>query len=249
MSKPGFEIDGHAGMERPQADAGSDVPADSGAVFLGRLAHDLRGPLSPLQTAAYLLRRDDLGPQRRAELLDIIDRQSLRLGGMLQEVSDWMRARQGALVGHREALNVPMLIELACAQLAASGGSIDVPETLDEVEVMGDTQHLVQMFGTLLGYMQGRAGADGVRVIAALAGDLVEIVIERRAAVRASQHEPSLEHAFATLFSAPEPAPFDDGLGLRLLIARAIAGAHGGRLSADATASGCEQLRIELPVR
>lgn len=250
MRRPEMDTDEQARTERPPTASAEPevVPEDSGAVFLGRLAHDLRGPLSPLQTAAYLLRRDDLNPQRRTELLDIIDRQASRLGSMLQEVSDWMRARQGALVGRREPLNVSMLIEQACAQLAAAGGSIEVPETLDQVEVMGDTQHLVQMVGTLLGYMQGRAGDDGVRVIAALGGDRVEIFIERCTAVCASPHEPSLEQAFAMLFTAPEPAPFDDGLGLRLLIARAIAEVHGGRLSADTTASGCERLRIDLPV-
>ena len=33
--------------------------------WLDRLAHDLRGPLAPLQTASYLLQRDDLDETRR----------------------------------------------------------------------------------------------------------------------------------------------------------------------------------------
>ena len=36
--------------------------------WLDRLAHDLRGPLMPLQTAAYLLRSGHLEPERQQEL-------------------------------------------------------------------------------------------------------------------------------------------------------------------------------------
>ena len=88
--------------------AGGDT--DPSATLLDRLAHDLRGPLSPLQTAAYLLRRPDLEPERRDELLAIIDRQTTRLSSMVQEVSDWTRARQSRLVSRREAVVPAMLV-------------------------------------------------------------------------------------------------------------------------------------------
>src|SRR3546814_13244690 len=51
----------------------SDEPA-----WLDRLAHDLRGPLAPLQTASYLLQRDALDPARRTELRELLDRQTHR---------------------------------------------------------------------------------------------------------------------------------------------------------------------------
>ena len=214
-----------------------------GPAFLARLAHDLRGPLSPLQTAAYLLRREDIGAQRQRELLDIIDRQAMRMGSMLQEMSDWMRARKGSVGARREQVNVPMLIELGCAELAAAGGAIDIPEALDEVEVLGDTQHLVQMLGTLVAYVRSRAGVDAPIVGAALEDSGLVITIEAAATADAEGWEQSL----TTLFTAPEPAPFDEGLGLRLLIARAIAEAHGGSVTATARGPGHGLIVIKLP--
>lgn len=225
------------------APAPEPVSDDVGPAFLGRLAHDLRGPLSPLQTAAYLLRRADIGPQRQHELLDIIDRQATRMGSMLQEMSDWMRASKGSVGARREQINVPMLIELGCAELAAAGGTIAIPEALDEVEVLGDTQHLVQMLGTLVSYMQARAGTPSVR--AALDGSALVITIEADALSGADAN--GWRQSLETLFVAPEPAPFDEGLGLRLLIARAIAEAHGGSVTAIVPASGCGRLVIQLP--
>lgn len=223
-------------------------PDDPGLAFLGRLAHDLRGPLSPLQTAAYLLRRDDIGPQRQRELLDIIDRQSARLGNMLQEMSDWMRARKGNVGTRREPVNVSLLIELACAELAAAGGVVDVPPELDDIEVFGDTQHLVQMLATLVGYMRGRGGQAGVHVRALVSEGRLEVFIESHEGKGDPASGTPFAQSMETLFTTPEPAPFDEGLGLRLLIARAIVEAHSGEISASVTPSGDNRLAVHLPI-
>lgn len=223
-------------------------PDDPGLAFLGRLAHDLRGPLSPLQTAAYLLRREEIGPERRRELLDIIDRQSTRLGSMLQEMSDWMRVRKGSVGTRRGPVNVALLIELACAELVAAGGIVDLPAELDEAEVFGDTQHLVQMLATLVGYMQGRSGKVGVGVRASLGEGRLRVVIESQSADGNTAAWTSFADSMDTLFTAPEPAPFDEGLGLRLLIAGGIAEVHGGKISATAPAEGHIRLVIDLPL-
>lgn len=239
MNKQKAEIDRRGGP----GPAPEPVNDAVGPAFLGRLAHDLRGPLSPLQTAAYLLRREDIGAQRQRELLDIIDRQATRMGSMLQEMSDWMRASKGSVGARREQINVPMLIELGCAELAAAGGTIAIPEALDELEVLGDTQHLVQMLGTLVSYMQARAGTPSVR--AALEGGVMVIMIDADAMSDADAE--GWRQSLETLFVAPEPAPFDEGLGLRLLIARAIAEAHGGSVTATVPASGRGRIVVELP--
>ena len=239
MNKPKAEIDRRGRVEP----APEPVTDEIGSAYFGRLAHDLRGPLSPLQTAAYLLRREDVGPQRQRELLDIIDRQAARLGSMLQEMSDWMRASKGSVGARREPVSVPMLVELACAELAAAGGAVDIPEALDGVEVTGDFQHLVQMLATLVAYLRARAGMDGISVGAALQGGRLTITIEAAGPSGAASWEEA-----ATLFTAPEPAPFDEGLGLRLIIARAIAQAHGGGVTATVSGSGHAGIVIELPV-
>lgn len=229
------------GVDAPAHDTENPPAAALAPEFLDRLAHDLRGPLSPLQTAAYLLRRDDLGPDRRLELLDIIDRQTARLSSMVQEVSDWMRAQQSRLAGHREPFSVPMLVELGCAELASIGGNVDLPESLDEAMVDGDSQQLVQMFSTLVSYAQSRAGAASVDVAALRVGDRVCVTISQCG-------PPMSQELVAALFRAPQPTPFDEGLGMRLLIAQAIAQEHGGTVTACATSDTATEIRVELPL-
>jgi K+-sensing histidine kinase KdpD len=217
---------------------GSDE--DVSMSLLERLAHDLRGPLSPLQTAAYLLRRDEVDQDRRNELLEIIDRQTTRLSAMVQEVSDWTRARQSRLVEHRGPVEVSVLVELACAP-AGSAVQLELPESLDTALVDGDTQRLVQMLSTLVAFMQAKAGEGGVSVRASATEGATDIFI---AATNAAWDEGESE----SLFQRPQGAPFDHGLGMRLLLARAIAEAHGGTVMVDEPRSDGARLRARLPL-
>ncbi|MGQ4659266.1 histidine kinase dimerization/phospho-acceptor domain-containing protein [Lysobacter sp. F6437] len=213
--------------------------ADPTAILLDRLAHDLRGPLSPLQTAAYLLRRPDLEPDRRDELLAIIDRQTTRLSSMVQEVSDWARARQSRLVSRREAIVPSMLVELAVTSSKADV-RLDVAAELDERTLDGDAQRLVQMLVALVGFMHSRHGE--VVMTAELAEQGVRIDI-------AADGSPWSPGERESLFTGAEAEPFDEGLGLRLMIAKAIAQAHGGDMRARETRNGLAMVRVLLPLR
>lgn len=225
--------------QRPSlsTDAGAE---DASLTLLERLAHDLRGPLSPLQTAAYLLRRDDIEPERRDELLEIIERQTTRLSAMVQEVSDWTRARQSRLVEHRRPVAASLLVELGCAP-AGPNVQLDLPESLDTAMVDGDAQRLVQMLSTLVGFMQAKAGASGFSVRASSADNALGIVIETAGAAWADGERESL-------FKQAQAAPFDEGLGMRLLLAQSIAQAHGGAVGVgDALGDGV-RLHVRLPL-
>jgi signal transduction histidine kinase len=227
-------------VDDPQHDTRYDSTGAAGddpaLRFFERLAHDLRGPLSPLQTAAYLLRRGDVDRARQQDLLEVIDRQTQRLSAMVQEVSDWMRARRDRLVGHRETIAVPMLLELACANLARRV-ALEVPVELDEVQIDGDAQRLVQMLATLIAYMQTRAERVEVQA-ASEAGGVAIIIGTSETAWKPGEAE--------GLFLESQPVPFDEGLGMRLLIADAIARAHGGEIR-PCSAAGGATLECRIP--
>ncbi|MGH8086396.1 MAG: sensor histidine kinase [Lysobacter sp.] len=213
---------------------------DASLMLLERLAHDLRGPLSPLQTAAYLLRRDDVEAERRVELLEIIERQTTRLSAMVQEVSDWTRARQSRLVEHRRPVGASLLVELGCAP-AGPTVQLDLPETLDTAMVDGDAQRLVQMLSTLVGFMQAKVGDSGLSVRASMADNALGVVIEAPGVTWAEGERESL-------FKQAQVAPFDEGLGMRLLLAQAIARAHGGAVDVGETSADGACLHVRLPL-
>ena len=208
--------------------------------WLDRLAHDLRGPLMPLQTASYLLRSGHLEPERQQELCMLVERQTQRLVRMIDELDDWSRASQHTLLGLREASEPALLLDNALGG-ARFGSNATPPAIVDdtgETWVDGDPSRLTQLLRTLLEYV-GRSRPAQVRM--GIVDAHVQIdVIDAGAAPDSAQ--------LATLLQEPMPEPYDEGLGLRLLVARAIAEAHGGTLQADAAPGGGLRLRCELPI-
>jgi signal transduction histidine kinase len=215
------------------------LPLSDGAHWFDRIAHDLRGPLSPLQTAAWLLKSDaeKMDPERRRELVEIIERQSRRLARMVDELGDWSRAQQARLLGAREPCPLQHLVDLAVGAIPGCGIEPDVGGDCAGLQVDCDQHRLVQALKSLLEYALAHGDAalsmgcvDGVARIGILAGGV-----------------PVDAESLPRLLAQPDPAPFDEGLGLRLLLARAIIEAHGGTLSATTDAAGKLRLACTLP--
>lgn len=208
-----------------------------GPAWLDRLAHDLRGPLAPLQTASYLLQRDDLDPARRTELLVLLERQTQRLARMLDELDDWRRIDGGNLLGTLETSELALLLDYA---LVGSGlGGTPVAGDGGAAEVRVDAQRMTQVLRTLLDYSLAR---DGVAPAIAL-----ETTADRARLLATLPGTPPSPADAAALFDQPQDDPFDQGLGLRLPLAREIVDAHGGQLSA-VVVDGHLVLRCELPL-
>src|SRR5207342_1964412 len=85
-----------------------------------RVAHDLRDPLSPLQTAVYLLRSGDISEEERTRMLELIERQGVRLSGMIDELADCLRAARGNLLGRRTEVDLGVLAALGIARADAA---------------------------------------------------------------------------------------------------------------------------------
>lgn len=204
--------------------------------WMDRLAHDLRSPLAPLQTASYLLQRGDLDPQRRQELLAMLERQTRRLASMLDELDDWTRAGRGRLLAQPEHCELALLVDYALVGSGLGGTPVAGADTVVEVE--GDQQRLVQLLRTLLDYAVAVSGTPRLRLGGNGGRGWVEVFMPGWMPGAA---------ALAALFEQPQADPFDQGLGLRLMLARGIASAHDGTLGAT-IADGGLVMRLELPL-
>ena len=208
--------------------------------WMERLAHDLRGPLSPMQTAVYLLRDPGLGEEQRDELLAVLERQIQRLGGMINEFSDLGRADQGRLVSRREAIDLELLVLDTVAGLREPPPQVEFGPGTGAMRIHGDVQRIAQLFHALLGLQLSRSNPVPVRASIDRDGD------QLRMACTVHCRDAS-DALIASLLAAPHPDPPDDALGLGLVIATAIAEAHGGRLSGRARGDDTLELVLQLP--
>jgi signal transduction histidine kinase len=210
------------------------------SAWMDRLAHDLRGPLSPLSTAAKLLRDPSLAETDRLELLDVVDRQCVRLGRMIEEVSDWMRAEKGRLIVRQEPHELQMLLANVTLGLRAAVPVVHVSPEAEAAVVRGDSLRLGQLLRILL--TQQFDGSN-------LPAD-VRVTVPSPGRVRLSRLIPFSNAGdldCEQLLLHPWPEPGDGGLGLSLPIARAIAEAHGGTLTCRTEGNDAIEFAIELP--
>lgn len=210
--------------------------------WMDRLAHDLRGPLSPMLTAVYLLRDGQTTPEQRAELLQVMERQIQRLGGMIDEVSDLGRAEKGRLVARHEPIDLELLVADVVARMHAQPPQVTMSPALDGAELEGDVLRMGQLFHTLLGLRLSRGEPRPVRA------QLERAETGLRMACTLDYAEVS-DAEVEALLTAPQPDPPDNALGLGLMIARAIAEAHGGSLRGRAGTGATIELLLELPTR
>lgn len=191
----------------------------SDAAWLDRLAHDLRGPLGPIQTAAELLGMDAVGADQQRELIEMIRRQSRVLAQMIDELADWASIERGRLLGPREPSDLDWLLETAAATLGRERAArIVLPATQRAMPVDADARRLVQAFATLLAACMQRQPAGPLHIA-------LEHTDDGRLHIRFGE---SADPA------GNDPPPFgiatpgSDGLGLSPAIAAAIIAGHQG---------------------
>ena len=80
--------------------------------FLALLAHELRTPLSPLTSAARMLKRGLTGPPFE-EALQVIDRQVWHMVRLIDDLLDVSRIGRGTLRLHKQPVPLDMIIESA----------------------------------------------------------------------------------------------------------------------------------------
>ncbi|WP_170162373.1 hybrid sensor histidine kinase/response regulator [Caldimonas tepidiphila] len=221
-------------------------------VFIATLAHELRNPLSPIRTAAQVVKtpRSDEAVRRRA--VEVIDRQVAAMARLLDDLLDISRISTGRirLAPRRLTLRsvLESAVEVARPLIEKRGHTLTVELPDSEVWLDADPLRLGQVFSNLLtnaakytepgGRIDVKARQDGGEVVVGIRD--TGIGIEREA----------LGGVFEMFSQVKSPLDRSEGgLGIGLALVRGLVGLQGGWVSAHSEGLGRgSEFRVGLPV-
>jgi len=218
--------------------------------LLANVSHELRTPLARIRVALELAAEGDHEKARRylAEIGDDLG----ELDDLVEEILTAARlvgAGPGGLPIHRQAIALASLLEEVAARFRAEAPEralrLEIAEGLPEVEA--DAPLLRRLIDNLLDNARKYSEADAPVTLAARrdGGVIVLEVSDRGIGIDAED----LPHLFTPFFRTDRSrARGTGGVGLGLALAKRIAEAHGGRISAESAPGRGTAIRVALPV-
>jgi signal transduction histidine kinase len=202
--------------------------------LLAVLAHELRSRLATLRGAVDLLRQDaKLAPERRAEILAIVDETAVQLGGLVEDAVLAVRLRRRELPIAQHAVDLEGVIRdvVRSAAAAPQAPAIDVAVQEHLPPASADPVRARQVAANLLQNAIAYAGA-GSEVVVSLVrdGDLLRCTFHNDGVGIAPEGRRNLFRPFGTGL-----ARHAGSMGLGLYIAKGLVEAMGGAISYDTT--------------
>ena len=209
--------------------------------FVASVSHELRTPLTSIRGAVAATRLVD-DPAQRSELLDVIERQSVRLQGMVEEIlasARMERESNDAQVMLRK-VDLASLVRLAAldAHLAGRPVTVDAPAVC---EVRADSEGLRRVVGNLIENAHKYGSIPVTVTLECDAEHVMLSVLDSGPGVPVAERARIFERFYRT-----DPNGVQPGLGLGLSIVRGVVESSGGSVYVEDAPSGGAAFRVVL---
>jgi two-component system CheB/CheR fusion protein len=208
--------------------------------FLAMLSHELRNPLSAIVTATRLLRTAG-DPQGRTRFVETLERQSMQMARLLDDLLEASRVTQNKIELRRRVVDLRVVSRDAvdAVRTLADERGLQVATDIDGQPLLvdGDPARLQQIQVNLLnnalkytprgGHIALSVAREGERAVVRVRDDGVGIPPEM------------LESVFELFVQSQRTlARADGGIGVGLTLVKALVELHGGSVSAHSDGSG-----------
>jgi len=209
--------------------------------FLAMLAHELRNPLAPIATAAQLLKMAPDSVHNVLQASEIIDRQAIHMGNLVEDLMDVSRVTRGLTALKRRRVRLSAIVEAAIEQtmplMRKRGHRFSIADGTDGVELWADPSRLTQIVSNLLNNAAKYTPPQGA-VALEIEPEGPHVLLRVRD--NGIGIEPELLARVFELFAQAETTPdrHEGGLGVGLALARSLTRLHGGTLVAHSAGPG-----------
>jgi signal transduction histidine kinase len=219
---------------------------------LANISHEFRTPLAAQLASIELLREglDSMQPEQRKELVLSLERGTLRLTQLIDNLLESVRIESGQLGIRRQSVELRQVVEDAQTLIGSllvqrnQTLEVSIPEDLPAVD--GDVQRLTQVYVNLIANASKFAPESStIRIGASAEGDHVTTWVEDEGP---GMPEDTGSSIFEQFHRGKDMEPEPGGLGLGLWIVKSIVDRHGGQIAAVRTAEGRTRFSVLLPV-
>ena len=199
--------------------------------------------------ATTLLREDTSWDEAtRREFLSIIEEESDRLSGLIDDLLDSSRLQSGTLHMEFQPLRLDTMLRDIPIRARSFNENLKVTVNLQSTDILiqADPTRLAQVFDNLLSNAAKYAPGSKVLISLITDGDMAHISVEDDGPGIPPNHLPNI---FSRFYRVPNQNRSVRGTGLGLFICRRIIRAHGGEITAESNFGEGTTFHIFLPLQ
>lgn len=219
--------------------------------FLGGVSHDLRTPLSVLNTSAYLIRRKLDQPDKLVHHLDVVEEEIARLSTMVEDMMEMSKVDEEIIkfqfVSTRlnEVVDSVILFTTTAVQLKHQHLTFVPDTTIPAFKADSDLLHsaIKKLIQNAIQYTP-----DGGQIIVrtGLANNMVRLEVRDNGPGIEANHIPHIFDRFYKVDQARTSGR--GGVGLGLAFVKKIVEAHGGQVMVESVVGEGSTFTIALPL-
>jgi signal transduction histidine kinase len=217
--------------------------------LIAEMVHELRTPLSSLRTAAHLLTRQDVSPEKREQVVQIMHTETTRLTEMTTAFLDLARLESGRMQLQVQRFDlIPLLeecVQMMCSKAEVGGLELQLT-TLDTLPPLkADRDKIKQVVLNLISNAIKYNRPNGQISISAESteGEIMIVVSDTGSGIR----ETDLAHLFEKFYRARAAEKSTTGTGLGLAISKRIIEMHGGHIEVHTQVGQGTSFFVHLP--
>lgn len=224
--------------------------------LLAEIMHELKTPMMAIRSASQLLTRPDLPPEKHMPLIEMIQRESVRLSNMTKDFLDFARLESGRTRIAHEPVDIGKLVQeivdIQQPQASTRGIEIDsavdanVPKPTDDPMVEGDYDRLKQVLLNLVSNAIKYNRENGRITLGVKRRDDCLAIFVRDTGKGIDPKDQA--HLFERFYRIPGSEDQSEGSGLGLSIAKKIAEEHDGRIEVESVLDRGTTFTIVLPL-
>lgn len=198
------------------------------------MSHDLKTPLTAIITYVDLLKEQDITEEQRREYLDTLERKSLRLKGLIEDLFEFSKANSQNITLNIMDVDIMNLVKQVAFEMSdkIGGAGLDVRMNLTEEKVVLplDSQKTFRIYENLFGNIAKyalpgtRVYVNGFRI-----DDTIVITLKNISAQEITVDSSELTERFVR----GDASRNTEGSGLGLAIAKSFTELQGGELSLE----------------